>query len=212
MNNYSIEGIGSMNGGQFMDLRIEGVGSNKGDIKADKIVVEGVFKSTGYIETNLLDCEGVCDFYGNIRAKRITIEGVINMKDNQKMEAESLYCEGLLNTGGDLFVDSLKAAGCLKVKGIYGDNIEINSHGKTMNGFKKLLEKINLISNSCGSKITTIEATTIQLSGVSAQTVNGHEIVIGPGCEIDTVDCTGTLKIHESSKVMHIIGAKEVEA
>lgn len=212
MSNYSIEGIGSMNGGQFMDLRIEGVGSNKGDIIADRIMVEGVFKSTGYIETNLLDSEGVCDFYGNIRAKRITIEGVINMKDSQKIEAESLYCEGLLNSGGDLYVDSLKAAGCLKVRGIYGDIIDINSHGKTMNSFKKLLEKINLVSHTCGSKITTIEATSIQLSGVSAQTVNGHDIVIGPGCEIDTIDCSGTLKIHESSKVNHILGAKEVEA
>jgi hypothetical protein len=134
------------------------------------------------------------------------------MKDNQKMEAESLYCEGLLNSGGDLYVDSIKAAGCLKVRGIYGDNIEINSLGKTVNSFKKLLEKINLVSNVCGSKITTIEATTVHLSGVNAQTVNGHDIVIGPGCEIDTIDCTGTLKIHESSKVNHIIGAKEVEA
>ncbi len=212
MNNYSIEGIGSMNGGQFMDLRIEGVGSNKGDIKADKIVVEGVFKSTGYIEANHLDCEGVCDIYGNIRAKRITIEGVINMKDNQKVEAESMYCEGLLNSGGDLYADSLKVEGCLKVRGVYGDTIEINSYGKTVNGFKRLLEKINLVNSTCSSKITTIEATSIQLSGVSAQTVNGHNIVIGPGCEVDTVDCSGTLKIHESSKVAHIIGATEVNA
>ena len=211
MQNYSIEGIGSINGGQFLELRVEGVGSNKGDIKADKIVVEGVFKSTGYVETELLDSEGVCDIYGNIRAKKVNIEGVINMKDDQKMEAETLYCEGCLNSGGDLYVDSLKAAGCLKVRGIYGDDIDINSFGKTIHGFKKLLENINIMSNYSASKITTIEATKIQLSGVNAHTVNGHDIVIGPGCVIDTIDCTGTLRIHETSQVSHIIGAKEVE-
>lgn len=211
MNNYSIEGIGTMNGGQFMELKVEGVGSNKGDIKADKIVVEGVFKSTGYIEADLIDCEGVCDIFGNIRAKKISIEGVVNMKDNQKMEAETLYCEGCLNSGGDLYVDSLKAAGCIKAKGIYGDSIDLNSFGKSMSGFRKLLEKINICSNSFGSKVTIIEATKINLSGVIAQTVNGHDIVIGPGCVIDTIDCTGTLKIHESSTVTHILGAQAVE-
>lgn len=211
MNSYSIEGIGSMNGGQFIELRVEGVGTNKGDIKADKILVEGVFKSTGYIEADFIDCEGVCDFYGNIRAKKVGIEGVINMKDNQKMEAETLYCEGCLNSGGDLYVDSLKAAGCIKVKGIYGDSIEINSFGKTMSGFRRLLDRINILSNSCCSKVDTIEATNINLSGVCVRVVNGHDIVIGPGCEIDTIDCSGKLKIHESSKVTHILGAKAVD-
>jgi hypothetical protein len=210
MNNYSIEGIGNINGGQFMELRVEGVGTNKGDIKADRIAVEGVFKSTGYLEANLFDCEGVCDIYGNIRVKKINIEGVINMKNNQKMEAEMLYCEGYLTSGGDLYVDSLKATGCIKVKGIYGDNIDINSFGKTINQFKKIFV-INILKKSCLSKVTTIEATTICLSGVNADTINGHDIIIGPGCVINTIDCTGTLKIHESSKVEHILGAKAVE-
>lgn len=134
------------------------------------------------------------------------------MKDNQKLEAEYLDCEGCLSTAGDLYVDVLKAEGSIKAKGIYGDRIDIDSKGTSFHGIKKVLEKMNLRHSSNASKITTIEATTIYLTGVNAVTVNGHDIVIGPDCVIDTIDCSGTLKVHESSKVNHIIGAKVVDA
>lgn len=209
MRNYSIDGLGSIQGGEFDELRVNGVGNNHGDIRADRIYIEGVFKSTGNIETNYLDAEGVGDIKGNIRAKKITIEGVINFQDDKKIETENLYCEGCLNSVGDLYADVIQATGCIKAKGIFGDNIQIDSLHFQLSGLKKMFSKLNIANGYNGSKIDTIEATTINLSGVKATTVNGHDIVIGPGCTIDTVDCSGKLKVHESSHVGKIIGATE---
>ncbi|MDD5935379.1 MAG: hypothetical protein PUC65_07465 [Clostridiales bacterium] len=209
MRDYRIEGIGSIQGGEFDELTVSGVGSNQGDIKADKIIIEGVFKSTGNIEANLIDTEGVGEIEGNIRAKKITVEGAMNIKNQQKVETEELYCEGCFTTKGDLYADVVQATGCIKANGIYGDNIQINSFGLKVNGFKKLMAKLNLTSSTNGSKVSIIEATTINLSGVQAETINGHDIVIGPGCTIDTVDCSGILKVHETSHVGKILGATE---
>ncbi len=209
MRNYSIDGIGSIQGGEFDELRVNGVGNNHGDIKAEKMYIEGVFKSTGNIETNYLDVEGVGEINGNIRASKITIEGVINFEDSKKIETEQLYCEGCINSVGDLYADMIQATGCIKANGIYGDNIKIDSFHFQMSGLKKMLSKLNIVTSYNGSKVNTIEATTINLSGVKATRVNGHDIVIGPGCTIDTVDCSGKLKVHESSHVGEILGATE---
>jgi hypothetical protein len=56
------------------------------------------------------------------------------------------------------------------------------------------------------SDVKLIEATTIDLSGVSAETVNGKDIIIGPNCKIDHIDCSGTLSIDRSSSVGNITG------
>lgn len=209
MSNYSIDGLGSIQGGEFGELRVNGVGNNHGDIKAEKIYIEGVFKSTGNVEAEFIDVEGVGDINGNIRARKISIEGVINFQSNKKIETEQLYCEGFINSVGDLYADSIQATGCIKANGIYGDNIQINSYQFQVSGLKKMLSKLNIVTSFNESKVNTIEATTINLSGVKATTVNGHDIVIGPGCTIDTVDCSGKLKVHETSHVGKILGATE---
>ena len=57
-----------------------------------------------------------------------------------------------------------------------------------------------------GSKIELIEATYVELKGVTAQTVNGSRVVIGPKCQIEHLDCNGTLSIDPSATVQHITG------
>jgi hypothetical protein len=51
-----------------------------------------------------------------------------------------------------------------------------------------------------------IEATTIELSGVRADVVNGRDIKIGPNCQIENIDCSGILSVDPSSYVRNITG------
>ena len=46
-----------------------------------------------------------------------------------------------------------------------------------------------------------IEATTVELSGVTAGVVSGEHVTIGENCRIDRVDYTGTCTIDPSSTV-----------
>ena len=46
MKDFSIQGLGSISGGEFNRLTVEGMGTNHGDIIAEYLSIEGVFKST----------------------------------------------------------------------------------------------------------------------------------------------------------------------
>lgn len=201
MSNFNMEGIGRIKGGSYDNIHIEGVSSCSDSIKAEKIHIEGVFNCSGDIEAEFMHCEGVSDFKSNIRTKKITISGVFNMKQGTKLEAEEVICDGVIKTNGEIYTDILKADGCVNAKEIYGDQISITTHYSV----HKIKRFFNNFSNA-KSEIALIEATTINLSGVMVDTVNGRDITIGPNCRIKHIDCSGTLAIDRSSTVGEITG------
>lgn len=207
MKDFSIQGLGSISGGEFSRLKVEGMGTNHGDILAEFLSIEGVFKSTGNVNTQVIECEGVADFSGNLRCKKLVMEGVLNLKGDSKLEADDIVGEGCINSKADINADRIKLHGCVNAKGIYGDQIEIESKEEGYSTIKKFLHKINLSEHSKASNIELIEATQITITGVYAKEVNGHDIIIGPYCEVEKVDCTGTLRVHDSAKVGTIVGA-----
>ncbi|MDF2538437.1 MAG: hypothetical protein K0S76_1458 [Herbinix sp.] len=197
MQNYMMEGIGKISGGEFNSITIKGVGTCSSSIKAENIQIEGVFNCSGEVIAGVLDCEGVANFKSSIRAKKIIIGGVLNEHDGTKIEAEEIICDGVLKTGGEISADYFKADGCVVAEEIVGDQIIIDFHYNKhiMNFFKKKVSDVRLI-----------EATKIALSGVTAETVNGSDITIGPNCKIENIDCSGFLSIDRSSTVKNITG------
>jgi len=198
MQNINLEGIGTISGGEYDTINVEGVGSCTNNIKAENIHIEGVFNCAGEMEAGLLYCEGVANFKSNIRARKINVEGVLSVKDDYKIEAEEIICEGIIKTGGEISADIIKADGCIAAKDIVGDQIIINSRyhaNRIINFFTRIKSEVKLI-----------EATTIELRGVTADTVNGRDITIGPNCRIDNIDCNGFLFIDKNSSVGTITG------
>jgi len=198
MQNFILEGIGEIHGGEYDTISIEGVANCSNSIKANSIHVEGVFNCSGAVEAIDLYCEGVADFKSNIRAKRMTVEGVLSMKGDSKIEAEEIICEGVIKTNGEISTDIMRAEGCIVAKEIVGDQIRIYSHYK-VNRFISLFNRFK-------SDVKLIEATTIELSGVKAESVNGRDITIGPNCKINNLDCSGVLSIDRTSEVGTITG------
>lgn len=198
MKDLNLEGIGRINGGEYDNITLEGVNSCSDNIKAENIHIEGVFTCSGQIEAGLLYCEGVSDFKANIRAKKIVVEGVFNGKDSMKIEAEELICDGVIKSGGEIFADVVKADGCISAKEIYGDSIRIHTHYP--------VNKILKLFNTAKSDVRLIEATTIDIKGVTADILNGRDITIGPNCKVDTIDCSGVLSIDSTSTVNKITG------
>lgn len=207
MKDFSIKGLGSISGGEFIRLTVEGMGTNHGDITAEYLSIEGVFKSTGNVNAREIQCEGVADFFGNLHCKKMIMEGVLNLKSYSKLEAEDIVGEGCINTKADINATRMKLRGCVNAKSIYGDQIEIESKEEGYSTFKKFLHKINLSENSKASTTELIKANNIVITGVYAKEVNGHDIIIGPYCEVEKIECTGTLKVHDTAKVGTIVGA-----
>lgn len=200
MNSLNFEGIGSAQGGEYDLVSVEGLCTCYGDIKAREITIEGIFHGKGAIETGSFDCTGVAEVDGDIRARQMNVSGVVSVKHGTKVEAEVIECDGTINIDGELSADKVKANGFINATEIVGDVVEINSE---FGGFSRIIIRKF-------SKIELIEATTIDIANVKAKKVSGADIVIGPKCKIDVVDCSGTLRVDPSAEIGQIIGDYEM--
>ncbi|MDR3052883.1 MAG: hypothetical protein LBU48_03360 [Coriobacteriales bacterium] len=217
MSNLRVEGVQTLEaGGTYELVKIEGVCTVHGDIVGESIDIDGVSTMNGDLGGGRLDCDGVatingnvqlddveCDgvttIGGNLRAKRVVINGVLTVKGS-RVEAEKVLCEGVLTVEGELNAEVIEADGYIMAHEIVGERVVIRSR---TNRFKRLF--IRWFDSKMG-KFNFIEATEVELRKVSAKTVHGHTITIGPKCEIDTVDCSGTLHIDPSATVGTITG------
>ncbi len=196
MQDFTMDGVSNISGGEFGKLVIDGVGKCSGNIKAQSVKIDGTFHCGGAVETGLLRCNGVAEFKSDIRAKQLIIDGVVNLKGATKIEAERIECDGVIKSDGEISADFIKAEGCIRAKELVGDSICIYSHP----------HHLLFLFNRQVSRVDLIEATSIEINGVQAHAVNGTHIKIGPHCKIDTVDCSGTLFIDPSSMVGSVTG------
>lgn len=213
MQSQVVDGVGSIMGGEYDRLEISGVGTGKGDITANILTVNGVFKSNGKLNAGEILCGGVGEFTQDIRAKHAVISGVMKLSSGAKFEAEEIFCDGCLSMKSELSADKIKIDGCIKAREIFGEEIDINSHHRSDSKFKGLLKDIGdffgSISNgflSSSSEAELIEATNITLRNVRVKQVNGADIIIGENCIIDNVDCTHSLRVHHTAKINNITG------
>lgn len=193
-----VEGVGTISGGVYKELHVDGVCTIEGSVEAEVIRINGVCTCNGSLSTEKFDCDGVLTINGNLRAGTADINGVVTVNGN-KAEADRIDCNGMLSVEGEISADIIEAEGKLNAKEIVGDRIRIKSYWK--NGFPRLLFKIGEKTKLKFSSIDLIEGTTIELRGVRAQSVNGQDVRIGRDCEIDRVDAGGELFIHPSSRV-----------
>jgi len=117
---------------------------------------------------------------------------------SRNYEGTAITCNGYLQAKGDVSANIIKADGAIVAHSIVGDSVKI--HSKTGGIIRRLV---------LGDKdvIDLIEATVVELRGVRALQVNGHDVRIGPKCEIERVDCSGTLVIDARAKVGQVTGA-----
>ncbi len=221
-----IEGIQTIKGGEFHSvkvsgvvtingdvitnkMRLEGVSTVKGVVKAASLHVNGVTNISNEIISNEVKVEAVMNLSGNLKAKKLDIQGVIRSRGD-KVEAESITCKGMLDFGGEISADFVKAEGIIRADEICGDEIWIESVSiEPYQWIKKGIR--SLIGLDDGGKenfsqVDLIEGTTITLKNVRAKEVNGHNITIGDNCTIDRVDCNGTLCVSRSATIKEITG------
>jgi len=192
-----IDGVGTIQGGEYDKLDINGVCTVEGDLKADTIKIDGVCSCNGNVEAERFECDGVLTINGNLRAGTIDIDGVVTVNGN-KIEADRIDCDGVLSVDGEISADVIDADGKLNAKEIVGDRIRIKSYWKR--GIVALLFKIGEKKSMKFSVIDLIEGTTVELRGVRAKSVNSRDVTIGKNCRIDRVEASGELFIHPSAK------------
>ncbi len=208
MRNITLEGLGKINGGEYDIINVEGVGDITGDIKASRLIVEGVLKCNGSIDADEMNIEGVITLNKSVRVKELKIEGVVNHK-KEKIEADHIYCEGVLNSDGEISADRIEVEGHISAPEIYGEDIKIINYNPLLNKdvhFNIFGFGFHNRKGKDYSSIGVMEATNIELSNVKAKSVRGNNVTIGPKCVIDEVECDGALSIDSRAKVGKVNG------
>ncbi|MBC5738391.1 hypothetical protein [Lawsonibacter faecis] len=215
MEDIRISGMGDLPGGEYRSVSVSGMGKCTGALSAQSVTVNGTFnckgsldsqttavngtlKCAGPLRTERFSCNGMADLLGDTVANTLTVGGMVHVKA-AKLEGAEITCTGILQSDGQISADRVKVTGVVKAREIVGDHVSIRSHHVS-------LLKMFLPSASSISSADLIEATTIDLEGVKAGVVNGHDITIGAACTVDCVDCTGTLRIHPSAAVGSVTG------
>ena len=201
MQRTDFDGILSIAGGTYEHLTIDGICNCSGNLSAQLLELAGILNCDKNLEVGKFDCDGVANVKGNMRADSIEVDGYINIgrkSTSAKLEANAIHCRGVITClgGGEINADLIDAEGYINASEIVGEKVIIKSQTSIL--MKWLATR--------WSKVDTIEATTIELTDVTAKVVNGHDITIGENCIIDKLDCSGTLRIHPTATIKEITG------
>ena len=191
MGEYRCEGIGSVNGGTY-----------------DKLYVEGVFTAKGPVKANHLSGEGVMKFSA-LSAETLTLEGVT--KVNGLLEAGSCHSEGVLKAGAIMISGNLYAEGVVNTNSLQADSATLlhNSEKESLRPFAKVhsLFSGRDVQDEKNARIRDIEANTLVMEDYSVQKIVGKDITIGRGCIVDYVQADVRLRIHKTAQVKNITGS-----
>ena len=198
-----IKGVSSLGGGKYEELVIDGVVTANGDLEVESLDVDGVVNINGKVDSkSFVKVDGVVTLNDKLRAKTVDVDGVVTIHGN--VEADEVKIDGVVNAKGQVSADLVESHGVFSAEEVVGDKVIIhcekrNKHIHNLFGFGRK-ERKDL------PKIGTIEATEIDVDGIRADNLNGQNIVIGPECVVENVDCTGRLAIAPDAVVKNING------
>lgn len=197
LNDSNFSGIGTLRGGKYRKVSVEGIATISGDIFASEVSVEGVCKGKGSITTEKISIEGVFSIDGSIKVSELTeVTGVAKIQGD--IESREFNSTGSLSIKGLLSADriDLNLVDKNYIKEIGGETINISV--KRKDGITGIFRKSRL-------EVESIEGDNIRLHNVYCKSVRGRNIVVEEGCVIDTVECSGNLEIDNNASVRNIV-------
>ncbi|MEK5444196.1 MULTISPECIES: polymer-forming cytoskeletal protein [unclassified Fredinandcohnia] len=231
--NLVINGMGSSGGGTFKKVLINGKGTVHGDVDCYDFSINGTGRVVGNVKGEHGKINGSGDIEGSIDFDRFTIDGTGGIRGNVKvnkiaisgkgriggsLKGEEIKIRGNATIGEDCEAEEFKGEGGFKIGGLLNaDVIDISIAGecsakeiggqsiKVKKGIFRFLN--NLFKSVYPVSLNTeiIEADEIEIEYTKAKMVRGKNINIGPDCEIDVVEYTGTFTQDPSAKIKEVI-------
>lgn len=197
LHDINLDGIGSINGGNYRNIKMTGVGTILNDITCESIIFEGVSKVTGNIKCRDAAIEGTFNCRGSIEANDvIKINGYSKIDEN--IQGREVNIDGQLEVKGLLSGDKIKILflGRNKIREIGGEEIIILQEKKSL--VAGLIRPNKLISDS-------IEGDTIILENTDCDIVRGKNVTIKGVCKIRKIEYEEEIHIDERSNVESIV-------
>ena len=212
-----INGDGSLSGGAYGDVTVNGAGTIKGDIDCTRYTINGSATSSGRVVAQSITVNGQGTFIGEVQAASMTVNGDASIRDGVGISqltikgnvtvgggiaAHDISLRGFLKGAGDCQAESFTGEGAFTVAGLLSaDTIDVKIYG-TCSAREIGGEKITIRSPQGFQSITqiftfwaeqrltadTIEGDDVYLEGVTAKTVRGRNVTIGTDCKVDVVE------------------------
>lgn len=205
--NVTIMGKSYLSGGTYNAVKIFGSARTKEDleverisifgsaelcgIKAGRIRVAGSARFEGQVNVGTFSVAGEVNCYAAVKAQELKIFGSLAAREEVSAERFSAKRRFELTSLNANDVEIALAATC-RVKEIGAENIKVKNG--TFLGFPGFAHYKKL-------QVEAIEADRIELVNTVANVVKGNQVIIGPGCEIGSVEYRDSLEIDRNSTV-----------
>ncbi|MFP7233860.1 polymer-forming cytoskeletal protein [Bacillus subtilis] len=228
MEKLVINGSGSSKGGTFQSVEINGSGTVTGDVECDTFSFNGTGKADGSVKAKMVTISGSGKIHGDVEAESIRIngtgfiEGEVTAKQLKiagastfggTVKAEDIDISGKAVMEADCETETFQAEGKCKVSGLLNaDQVtiklsagesyarEIGCRHLQVTGRKGMLTMLRLMPQPVLTA-ELIEGDVIELTNTKAKTVRGNKVIIGPNCEIETVEYSGEYTCDPSASV-----------
>jgi cytoskeletal protein CcmA (bactofilin family) len=211
-----INGSGSVGGGTFNKVLINGSGTIVHDLKCMDLECNGAGKITANVHAKNTIIKGSSTITGNLLSERVQIHGHASVKGHihflqlevkgattvgKSVKGEQLTLEGSIKIAEDCECEHVQAEGSFKIQGLLNaDTINVTLHGnsyaKEIGGETITVKKRNsrtlfdkfIKTFNKTLKSDVIEGDHIHLEYTKAKVVRGNFVTLGTGCEIDLVE------------------------
>jgi cytoskeletal protein CcmA (bactofilin family) len=181
-------------------LKTSGTNNIEGNVKAEELKTSGTTKVGGDVSSDIISVSGHINIGGNVHTENIMVSGLMTVGGD--CESERFESSGGFKIGGLLNAGTIKVklGGKSNVREIGGERIEIKRWKEwSFLGLEGIIK--NLFNYEVKLDCESIEGDEVYLEFTKANVVRGNNITIGRGCEIDTVEYTGTLNTIEDAIV-----------
>ena len=114
-NDLRINGNGSISGGKYNDVIINGMGKVDGDVDCIKFRCNGESKVSGSIKSGSVKINGSASIKGNLKSDEIKISGYSGI--GGAVDSKNIHIAGQADIGGSLSSDDISIRGAVKAKG-----------------------------------------------------------------------------------------------
>lgn len=229
--NLGFAGVGSVSGGVFNRVSINGNGRVEGDVDCNRLKAQGKSEVEGNVKAQLIDVKGNLMILGALDANIAHVRGQIKVVGKGTVKEISIYgrgdmheffagerikVQGGLSVAGNCTVDQFFLRGECNLGGLLSaENIDIRLHGSSRaTQIEGSIVKIkrespfgffgmmsSLFQKERSLSVESIEGDAIILEDTRAKVVRGNSVIIGPGCEIEHVEYRNHLHQHEEATV-----------
>lgn len=212
-----LNGDGSMSGGAYGNVTINGVGSVNGDLDCIEYKVNGAGTANGRVAATEITIIGTGTFNGEVQAGTMTVNGDASIRDGAGIgqlvvkgnasigggvAAHDIVLRGFLRAAGDVQTERFSGEGAFSVGGLLSaDEIDIKVYGpcsateiggekitvRSPQGFQSLTQIFTFWAEK-RMTANLIEGDDVFLEAVTAKTVRGRNVTVGVDCKIDVVE------------------------